>query len=94
MRSASIRRRLERQKKYANGVYVREGKRERSCRDKGRDRLRENDSHGQRKGKEPVRKTTPERLFTEPTAPSQPSPSSSSLCALPWLPDRAPNAAS
>lgn len=42
--------------------------------------IRENDRRGRRKGKERLRKTTPERLRSEPTAPSQPSSSSLPVC--------------
>ena len=38
-------------------------------------RLKDNDRHGLRKGKERLRKTTLERLRAEPAAPSQPSSS-------------------
>lgn len=47
---------------------------------RGRERLRENDRRGRRKGKERLRKTTPERLLAEPAAPSQPSSSSLPVC--------------
>lgn len=58
----------------------REREREGGCQFKrGRERLKENDRRGRRKGKECLRKTTPERLCAEPTAPSQPSSSFSSL---------------
>lgn len=45
-------------------------------------RERENDRRGRRKGKERLRKTTPERLRAEPAAPSQPSSSSLPPCVL------------
>lgn len=45
-----------------------------------KERLRDNDRRGRRKGKEHLRKTVPERRSAEPAAPSQPS--SSPACVL------------
>lgn len=43
--------------------------------EKGKEKLRDNDRRGRRKGKEHLRKTVPERWSAEPAAPSQPSSS-------------------
>ncbi len=81
MRSASIRRMREKREKYAKCVYmhVRSWETER---EKLSDQQREgeNDRRGRRRGKERLRKTTPERLRAEPAAPSRASSSSLPVC--------------
>lgn len=75
MRSASIRRIQEERKKYANCVWICVWVEERRKRERGvsSKEKRENDRRGWRKGKERLRKTTPERLRAEPAAPSKPA---------------------